>query len=494
MSILSFQNFRRVRAEPVDSGWSQSDLAEFYRAHKLLNDQGILVGLDQGMTDEHEPWLVFFDNETHDVFLHIARIDGSCILLCEHLSINLREKRINDLIQRFEFTVRNLLDNRAKQNSNVVTHPAARIITTVAAVFLLFKMENNRAHAESFFGAKGSNNIDNGHPFVTESRLLNIHRTSLSRIFETIDTPLHAAMMASFVVSNAIASQLTSRSEVEDVGYVSTLNNPEEANLNLSTKGVDFLVQPTRHEKISAYKQISNDKILDSGAFSLNLDSDVNELNYLNYGVLDSSKDVFDFGSIVSAIIENVELQQLISSTSDIETQIDNNDIDSIILALSEIQTSKKMDFLSYLSFYDLNESSVLHISVNLDNDIEVYSRDLDLEKIVDNEKYIGLDDTEKLVGELSIRELKAVSTLVEKYFETQLHRTDLGEMLRILMSQFDDFEIQIFEGNILVEQGDVGETPYSEVGLWTNTMADGSEISFIGSLNIIDDVTVYMT
>lgn len=239
MSILSFQSFRKSRPEPAEAGWSQSDIAEFYRAHKLLNDQGILVGLDQGVTDEHEPWLVFYDHETHDVFLHIARIDGNCILLCEHLSINIRENKINALIQRFESTVRNLLDSRARQSSNVVVHPAARIITTVAAVFLLFKIENGRAQAKSIFGENKSENTEEGQLLVAETRLLNIHRTNLTRIFDTIDTPLHAAMMASFVVSNAIAMEKPSGGARDGNPYVMSVSDQKMSSLQSSTKDSD---------------------------------------------------------------------------------------------------------------------------------------------------------------------------------------------------------------------------------------------------------------
>jgi hypothetical protein len=492
MSILSFHGFRKRQRAAADPGWSQSDLAEFYRAHKLLNDQGILVGLDQGLTDELDPWLIFYDHETHDVFLHIARIDGKCILLCEHLSISIQENQIADLVQKFEATVRNLLDNRSKQNSNVITHPAARIITTVAAVFLLFKIESNQAHADSFFEKKNSNNIDNVHSNAAESRLLNIHRSSLSRIFETIDTPLHAAMMAGFVISNAIASQHRSEFNIQDEEYIFSVNYPKYFENDMFVKDVNPIAISNHQEQMATYETTSNINNSTELVKESRVDEILKVISDANRSVEFDSQNAIDIKSLMAGLFDSIELQQMEEVSQNPESKSENVDITSVVIALNEVNTKTKIDVFNYLSFYDFNGSSILHISVNNDKDISVFSENYDMQKLlVDNKT--DLDTRPEIVGNISIRDLEAVSTFVEKHFETKLHYTDLGEMLKILMAQFDNFEIQIFEGNILVEQGDIAETPYSEVALWTNTMADGSEISFIGSLDIIDDVTFYM-
>ena len=56
--------------------WTQGEMADFYRAQRLLSQQGIGIGLDSGLSDAGDPWMVFFDLGTQDVFMHVARIDG----------------------------------------------------------------------------------------------------------------------------------------------------------------------------------------------------------------------------------------------------------------------------------------------------------------------------------------------------------------------------------------------------------------------------------
>lgn len=174
---------------------------------------------------------------------------------------------------------------------------------------------------------------------------------------------------------------------------------------------------------------------------------------------------------------------------------VESESTDSIRIALDEIQTNIKTEIFGYLSSYKDNGVSVLRIEIKLNDIAKILSeKSSNKDDLKEAGSDAALEVSNSLVGDISIRDLETVSTRVEKHFETKLHYTDLGEMLKMLISQFEEYEIQIFDGNILVEQGDISDSTYDDVGLWTNTMADGSEISFIGSLNIIDDVTVYMT
>jgi uncharacterized protein YfiM (DUF2279 family) len=57
--VLSFFQ-RSPRLAPAPSDWSQQELAEFYRVESALIRAGIRVGTDRGMSDENEPWFVFY--------------------------------------------------------------------------------------------------------------------------------------------------------------------------------------------------------------------------------------------------------------------------------------------------------------------------------------------------------------------------------------------------------------------------------------------------
>src|SRR6218665_3348311 len=106
MRVLSFPSFSKTRTPAKGQDWSQHEIADFYRAHRLLVENGAGIGIDRGLTDVEEPWLIFYDLTTQDVFMHVARIDNRCILICETLGIRLKAATIAELIINFEGAVR----------------------------------------------------------------------------------------------------------------------------------------------------------------------------------------------------------------------------------------------------------------------------------------------------------------------------------------------------------------------------------------------------
>jgi hypothetical protein len=61
-------------------GWRPDEIAEVYRVVDLLARAGVSVAIDSGQSDEGEPWLVIMRDDTEDVIVHIARIDGRVIV------------------------------------------------------------------------------------------------------------------------------------------------------------------------------------------------------------------------------------------------------------------------------------------------------------------------------------------------------------------------------------------------------------------------------
>lgn len=148
--VLSFfQRSPRIAPRPTD--WTQQELAEFYRVESALIRAGIRVGTDRGMSDENEPWFVFYRSEDGEVVIHFARIDGEYIIA---------GPAYEEIARGFDFTalVRNMvarhpLIRRSENNSNLSIHPAALLVAVVGTAF--FKTGEARAAETGSAGDKG---------------------------------------------------------------------------------------------------------------------------------------------------------------------------------------------------------------------------------------------------------------------------------------------------------------------------------------------------
>lgn len=138
--VLSFFQ-RSPRHAPAPADWSQQELAEFYRVEGALIRAGIRVGTDRGLSDENEPWFVFYRSDDGEVVIHFARIDGEYLIA---------GPAYEEIARGFDFTalVRNLvarhpLIRRSESNSNLSIHPAALLVAVVGTAF--FKTGEARA-------------------------------------------------------------------------------------------------------------------------------------------------------------------------------------------------------------------------------------------------------------------------------------------------------------------------------------------------------------
>lgn len=142
--VLSFfQRSPRYAPAPA-ADWSQQELAEFYRVEAALLRAGIRVGTDRGLSDEKEPWFVFYRTDDGEVVIHFARIDGEYLIA---------GPAYEEVARGFDFTsmVRNMvarhpLIRRTDRGDNISIHPAALLVAVVGTAF--FKSGEARA-AES---------------------------------------------------------------------------------------------------------------------------------------------------------------------------------------------------------------------------------------------------------------------------------------------------------------------------------------------------------
>lgn len=175
--VLSFFQ-RSPRYAPAPADWSQQELAEFYRVEAALIRAGIRVGTDRGLSDEKEPWFVFYRTDDGEVVIHFARIDGEYLIA---------GPAYEEIARGFDFTsmVRNMVARhpmirRSDRGDNIALHPAALLVAVVGTAF--FKTGEARA-AET--GAAG-------HPSHSRPALL----STTSNVASSVATPATIAAAA----------------------------------------------------------------------------------------------------------------------------------------------------------------------------------------------------------------------------------------------------------------------------------------------------------
>lgn len=130
------------------SGWSSSELGEFYRIEAVLIKAGLRVDTDSGISDEGDPWFAFCRGNDGEVIVHIARIGRVYFLASPSFEgfasgSNLRTL-VCDLVNRHPLVQ---LPER-NNGSNIFLHPAALLTAIVATAF--FKSAEVRPANEAY--------------------------------------------------------------------------------------------------------------------------------------------------------------------------------------------------------------------------------------------------------------------------------------------------------------------------------------------------------
>jgi hypothetical protein len=120
--------FRR-RATPRD--WTEQDKAEFYRVIDVLGRAGIQLELEQGQTDEDEPWAVFCTADAGEPVVHIARLGAHYILAATTLAEPLRGPDLRSLVRAALQDVPAAIMPGSGQGV-LTLHPAALLLVLVA--------------------------------------------------------------------------------------------------------------------------------------------------------------------------------------------------------------------------------------------------------------------------------------------------------------------------------------------------------------------------
>jgi len=82
-------------------GWSNYELAQLHRVIAKLCGVGFAFETDSGVTDEGDPWLVFCEADSGEIFTHFARIGGEYVVCAPCLDQMLTGTTLRQLADHF---------------------------------------------------------------------------------------------------------------------------------------------------------------------------------------------------------------------------------------------------------------------------------------------------------------------------------------------------------------------------------------------------------
>src|SRR5262245_11103318 len=91
---LADVRFRRRR-------WSNRELAQFHRMLAILRDVGLAFETESGVSDEGDPWLVFCEVGSGDMFAHFARIGEEYVVCAPCLNQPVTGATLHLLVDHF---------------------------------------------------------------------------------------------------------------------------------------------------------------------------------------------------------------------------------------------------------------------------------------------------------------------------------------------------------------------------------------------------------
>ena len=472
MGILQF---RRPITRPViqvaGADWSQQELADFYRAHRLLVQNGVAIGLDRGLSDTGDPWMVFYDTASEDVFLHIARFDRCCILVSETLRLHLSRASITDLIVAFEEAVRDITQPRREQSANVLLHPAARIIMSLSAVFLMFKLENGGVvHARPALDTAASDAVRKA-DHATSSR----PQQALARLLDITDAPGAAAAIAGAILSVELARiQIAQDQQASDAKPSIALHHEQTQPIELSS-AAELVLQPDIGNATPALSDAS-----------LIREQSPNELLSAIELLLDAAKlspfvtqtahfAAMAFSADLAQAQAGAEDSRLHTATAAIIPEMSvQGDATSVAVAVADsmsktvsvpeesLATSAVQSLLAELSFSSAGLPDI--------------TTEPEASKVA--------------LGEVSLGDLSWIGSSASLSLETALEGEFLTSRIAEILTRFGHYEVEFASGQVMIEQFETATLSAEEVGIWTNVMTDGSAISVIGQAELLSELT----
>ncbi len=134
--------------------------------------------------------------------------------------------------------MRSYLAIRVERSRNVVNHPAARIIMSISAIFLLFKLESGEAHAkglsekQSCHRPKAAACVSSTRPALHYLRA----QSAFSRAFDSVDAPANAAMLAGMILASELVLSNGGNFRVKPISASPSYRSHEEVTIQPLTE------------------------------------------------------------------------------------------------------------------------------------------------------------------------------------------------------------------------------------------------------------------
>ena len=144
-NVLAF--FRPANKSGGD--WTQAELAEFYRVEGALQQAGISVVTDRGISDQGEPWFVFCREDSEEIIAHFARIGGEYVIVSNLAPGMARGRDFTSLIRNMLSAHPFVFAKAAARHQNIYLHPAALLAALVATAFMNSVDSNGESHSPS---------------------------------------------------------------------------------------------------------------------------------------------------------------------------------------------------------------------------------------------------------------------------------------------------------------------------------------------------------
>ncbi|MBF0680373.1 MAG: hypothetical protein IR164_15710 [Devosia sp.] len=453
MRILAFPGRFNARTKAPVRDWSTQEIADFYRAHRLLAENGAGIGIDRGVSDEGEPWMVFFDTVSQDVFLHIARIDDVCYLVCESFDMRLEAADITALIAQFEHAVRDQLAIRSDRAKNVVVHPAARIIMSISVVFLLFKLENGEAHAKGLSDKTAALGAD---ARATEKSVSALARaqSAFARAFDAVDAPVNAALLAGLILAGELVLKplhANHDAEIEKLVALALAADHEPVLVNAEGAAIEAAVADAIHHVPQPVAV------------------DVPEVVALNIPVaeLPDAPMLVQFTpaeNVVKLVNPGPVADFRVAQIVPLAVEAPAKEVsDTLVVSQAEIDAAKMLELL----FSGIKLAPGQLVESDLKKPIRIGEISID--------NFEGLKD---LRGEFGFAQ------------DLQLDFAPLYKLVNYFKEQMDGYSFQYrTDGRILIEQKGLGGMDVADLGLITNSTPSGGSYTIVGRVDIIDDV-----
>lgn len=476
MAVLSFRKFLDSRADTARD-WSQNEIGEFLRAHNLLSQNGVSIGIDRGLSDIGEPWLVFFDTQSQDVFLHVARIKGRCVLVSEPLELRLWASDVAELMQSLDESVRGFIKERDEHNSKVVLHPAARMIMAISAVFLLFKLDNS-SNVYAKDDVHGAGDATRKY----ESSVMMRVQSAMNRLLEAAETPAAMAVVAGVLFASEFYKQARADAAEDDMYAADTVPSVREdfavatleEELVVSDEADGHLLPATPKVTLTIADtiiEVATDLV---EAYAAHIDTEARDV---------PAAGTFDLSTFAQVAAEwpktlpreSADPQPTPQGSLSLAVVLQMFDVDWVSADTVRAWVSREGEHLPTIGVGD---------PLLLDTDTT-----LDWTVVVDPKSPDLLGTPADALDVLTLDTLPGLRPEFGYYAETSVDSVDLGRLLAYFIRVFHALEIEYSGGDVLLEQASAAGNDMGELGIWRNIMNDGSVISVVGQASLIDDL-----